>query len=398
MIRSGRIASLVAPLTFAAALAPCPVAASSLEPYQMVRSLQLLQDTIAAGDHAALPLQRKLLEMIDGRFRSARSEDFADARNFRALLVYGMSGGNPATVKAVLSRLPPEVAGNPAAAGILSYLEGANRGAMDALAEIEPMAQPGDLGACLALIMGTVIGTQDPAAGLPLLDKARLLGPGTLVEEAALRRSIAMSVTLQDPERFLRASNQYARRFLRSPYATQFAESFISGVTTLFAALDRTVLVETISEMTREHQKAVYLWLARSATIDGPPELGEFAAAGAAQLAAADPQATPRAALYSTIASIRGDTIEDFAQRLNAIDRNRLSRSDRRLLDAALAVAKDVLAAPDWAQEPAKTAAATALPADSPAIADEADPVQAVVDDARNRLESIDRLLEGTGG
>jgi len=46
-------------------------AAETLQPYQMVRSLQLVQDRIAAGDHAALPMQAKLLEMIDARpFRS----------------------------------------------------------------------------------------------------------------------------------------------------------------------------------------------------------------------------------------------------------------------------------------------------------------------------------------
>ena len=57
--------------------------AAALEPYQMVRSLQLVQDRIAVGDHAALPMQRKLLEMIDERLRSASSHDFVDQRNFR---------------------------------------------------------------------------------------------------------------------------------------------------------------------------------------------------------------------------------------------------------------------------------------------------------------------------
>ena len=37
----------------------------------MVRSLQLVQDRIASGDDAALPMQRKLLEMIDKRLREA---------------------------------------------------------------------------------------------------------------------------------------------------------------------------------------------------------------------------------------------------------------------------------------------------------------------------------------
>jgi chemotaxis protein MotC len=79
--------------------------ASSLQPYQMTRSLQLVQDRIASGDHAALPMQRRLIEMIDERLRQSTAIDFEDDRNFRALLIYGMSGGNPATFETVLTRL-----------------------------------------------------------------------------------------------------------------------------------------------------------------------------------------------------------------------------------------------------------------------------------------------------
>lgn len=44
------------------------LAQDPLQPYQMVRSLQLVQDRLASGDHAALPMQNKLLEMADARF------------------------------------------------------------------------------------------------------------------------------------------------------------------------------------------------------------------------------------------------------------------------------------------------------------------------------------------
>jgi len=74
---------------------PAASAEDALQPYQLVRSLQLVQDRIAAGDHAALPMQAKLLEMADTRLRAADAEDFKDPKNFRALLVYGMSGGKP---------------------------------------------------------------------------------------------------------------------------------------------------------------------------------------------------------------------------------------------------------------------------------------------------------------
>jgi chemotaxis protein MotC len=79
-------------------------AEEALQPYQLMRSLQLVQDSIAAGDHAALPMQAKLLEMVDTRLRAADAEDFKEPKNFRALLVYGMSGGNPVTVEAGTSR------------------------------------------------------------------------------------------------------------------------------------------------------------------------------------------------------------------------------------------------------------------------------------------------------
>ena len=78
----------------------------SLQPYQMVRSLQLVQDRIAGGDHAALPMQKKLLELTDARFRAASDKAFADRRNAHALMVYAMSGGNPATVADSLARPP----------------------------------------------------------------------------------------------------------------------------------------------------------------------------------------------------------------------------------------------------------------------------------------------------
>ncbi len=95
-----------------------------MQPYQMVRSLQLVQDRIASGDHAALPMQNKLLEMIDARLRDAGKEDFADKRNFRAMLVYAMSGGNPATIEAVLLRLNLEQTDAKLAEGVLDYLQG----------------------------------------------------------------------------------------------------------------------------------------------------------------------------------------------------------------------------------------------------------------------------------
>ena len=124
MRRSAIIGRAIGLLLLSAVHVAGAFAEDGLQPYQLVRSLQLVQDRIAAGDHAALPMQAKLLEMTDTRLRAADADDFSDPKNFRALLVYGMSGGNPVTVEAAVSRAKTDPQSLAIAKGIIDYLNG----------------------------------------------------------------------------------------------------------------------------------------------------------------------------------------------------------------------------------------------------------------------------------
>ncbi|TPK65984.1 MULTISPECIES: chemotaxis protein MotC [unclassified Mesorhizobium] len=323
------------------------LAQDSLQPYQLVRSLQLIQDRIAVGDHAALPMQSKLLEMIDTRLREADKNDFRDPKNFRALLVYGMSGGNPVTVEAAVSRATADARDLALARGVIDYLNGRPGEAIEALKPVDPMAQPSDLGAFLALVKGSLLAGDQPAAALVLLDEAKLLGPGTLVEEAALRRSVGIAVAQRDAARFALASTQYVERYLYSPYASQFADSFISGVIELHMSISQDKLADITSMMDPEREKVIYLRIARRAAIDGLNELSAFASARAEQGRDGNTnQGDPRALLYSSLSTVTSGTIEDVRAKLGKIDRSRLSDGDRALLDAAEAIAGEVVAPP----------------------------------------------------
>ncbi|TPM52509.1 chemotaxis protein MotC [Mesorhizobium sp. B2-2-3] len=323
------------------------LAQDSLQPYQLVRSLQLIQDRIAVGDHAALPMQSKLLEMIDTRLREADKDDFKDPKNFRALLVYGMSGGNSVTVEAAVSRATADARDLALARGVIDYLNGRPGEAIEALKPVDPMAQPSDLGAFLALVKGSLLASDQPAAALVLLDEAKLLGPGTLVEEAALRRSVGIAVAQRDAARFALASTQYVERYLYSPYASQFADSFVSGVIELHMSISQDKLADITSMMDPEREKVIYLRIARRAAIDGLNELSAFASARAEQGRDGNTnQGDPRALLYSSLSTVTSGTIEDVRAKLGKIDRSRLSDGDRALLDAAEAIAGEVVAPP----------------------------------------------------
>lgn len=369
MKRATVTSRLMGLLLLAAGYPSAGFAEDTLQPYQLVRSLQLVQDRIAAGDHAAMPMQAKLLEMTDTRLREADAEDFKDPKNFRALLVYGMSGGNPVTVEAAVSRAATDPASLAIAKGVIDYLNGRPGDAIEALRPIDPMTLPGDLGAFLALVKGSLLAGDQPAAALTLLDEAKLLSPGTLVEESALRRSVGIAVTQGDAARFALASTQYVERYLYSPYASQFADSFVSGVITLHMSISQDKLADITAMMDPEREKVIYLRIARRAAIDGLSELSAFASARAEQGRDGNTnQGDPRALLYSSLSTVTSDTTEDVRAKLGKIDRSKLSDGDRALLDAAQVIAGEMVAPP--ASPPAANPASAAVaPQPKPEVA-----------------------------
>jgi len=352
------IAAVLAVASPAVAEAPAP-----LSPFQLVRSLQLVQDRLADGDHAALPMQKKLLEMIDRRLREAAAEDFDDLRNFRAMLIYAMSGGNPKTIEVVSAKLDLEGPDAALSRGVLEYLQGRPSAARTQLAGIDALAQAPELGAFLALVKGSIAATDDPEAALGFFDQARLLGPGTLIEEAALRRSIILGAERGDAERFLLLSSQYVRRFLRSPYASQFADSFVAGVIQLDGIVSLDAIDDIVAGMEADQRKVIYLRLARRSAIDGLRELSAFASTRAESSGSSEkPTDDPRTILYASLSSVTSDNVAEVVARLKTIDTSKLSANDRLLLEAVTKVADEVMAAlpePEKPKpEPAKEVAA----------------------------------------
>jgi chemotaxis protein MotC len=338
---------------------------ADLQPYQMVRSLQLIQDKIAAGDHAALPMQRKILQMLDTRFQDTESEDYSDLRNYRAMLVYAMSGGNPKTIEIALARIHLDETNRSLGIGILDYLRGNPKAAKAVLHDVDPLKLPQELGAFFALVKGSVNAIDDPEGAMDYFDEARLLSPGTLVEEAALRRTLTVSATSHAPERFMRAAEAYVRRFLTSPYASQFADTFVGGIIELGDSADLALLDEIVNKMEPVQRKTVYLRLARRAAIDGFPGLAAFSSekADAIEVEGFGPEGDPRAELYAALATVTSETVDDVRQQLARIDRSLLSPKDLMLLEAAEAMANEVVNVPSATDEPKPDPVAAAKPA-----------------------------------
>ncbi len=386
----------------------------NLMPYAMLRSLQFVQDSVTMGDHSATEMQRFLLQTIDERLKSAPSAIFKDPRNVDAALVYAMSGGNPATLELLVAR---DVDGNfdSRVADILrKYLSGKGTLVAQSIAAMVPEYRGTRIGAYLALIGGNVTIPRDPVAALGFYDIARLEAPGTIVEEAALRRSLAIAVEDGDAGRGVEYAQRYARRFLHSPYASQFADLLVSLVVKRVDSIGHDTIEETFAMMDAERQKEAYLRLSRLAAISGKDSLARMAALKAKALSPDMPdQPQVQANLYESLSNIGTPDVVSAIETIGQIPEAQLSDRDRALRDAARAIADQVVRppSPQPGADPGVTAgqgAGSGAPANEAASSDtkgiwrvenhkaedEGENVRQLVTSGRSKLDEIDSLLK----
>ncbi|PZP49766.1 MAG: chemotaxis protein [Agrobacterium fabrum] len=385
----------------------------NLMPYAMLRSLQFVQDSVAMGDHSASEMQRFLLQTIDERLKSAPSAIFKDPRNVDAALIYAMSGGNPATLELLVAR---DVDGNfdSRVADILrKYLSGKGTLVAQSIAAMVPEYRGKRIGAYLALIGGNVTIPRDPVAALGFYDIARLEAPGTIVEEAALRRSLAIAVEDGDAARGVDYAQRYARRFLHSPYASQFADLLVSLVVKRADSISEEAIQETFAMMDMERQKEAYLRLSRLAAISGRDSLARMAALKAKALSPALPgEPEVQANLYESLSNIGTPDVVSAIETIGQIPEAQLSDRDRALREAARAIAEQVVRPPS-PQPGAEAETATkdtgrnapeneTTAADAKSIwrvetqkvDDEGENVRQLVTSGRSKLDEIDSLLK----
>jgi chemotaxis protein MotC len=386
----------------------------NLMPYAMLRSLQFVQDSVAMGDHSATEMQRFLLQTIDERLKSAPPAIFKDPRNVDAALIYAMSGGNPATLELLVAR---DVDGNfdSRVADILrKYLSGKGTLVAQSIAAMVPEYRGTRIGAYLALIGGNVTIPRDPLAALGFYDIARLEAPGTIVEEAALRRSLAIAVEDGDAGRGVDYAQRYARRFLHSPYASQFADLLVSLVVKRADSIGEEAIQETFAMMDTERQKEAYLRLSRLAAISGKDSLARMAALKVKGLSPAMPdQPEVQANLYESLSNIGTPDVVSAIETIGQIPEAQLSDRDKALLGAARAIAEQVVRPPS--AQPGTDAGVTAgagaghdAPSKEAASAeaksiwrvethkadDEGENVRQLVTSGRSKLDEIDSLLK----
>jgi chemotaxis protein MotC len=362
MIRTGVIIAVL--LALAGAARAEAIAAAAPEPYQLVRRLQMLQDDIARGNLAAHNAQPNVLKSLGDKFKDADAAVWKDPRNSRAVVTFLLSGGAPD----IVTELRARVALNVDAAildGAIAYVEGRPDDARAKLGTVDARTLPATLGAEIALVQSALSAQSDVSATIDRLDEVRLLMPGTLVEEAALRREIFLVGQADDFDKFESLALQYFRRFRHSIYAGNFRQRFALAVARFSFAqqTDRFPrLIAVLDNLDQPSQRTFYLLIARTALLRGKTEMTVLAAERVAALADDGSNERTRARLYSAIARLVTSAHDDAQRELQGIDEGQLSDRDAELLDAALKLGRNVRKSlPVVAERPAGAVEETAM-------------------------------------
>jgi len=330
--------------------APATAPASKPLPFQLVRTLQSLQNQAAAGNRAAHEAQGRLLREFEEPLTHQDPAVWTDPRNTRAAVQYVLSGGQPAVLQELLkggepAGLPPGLA-----QGALAYVTGDLDKARTLLMPLDPTSLHESLAGQLALIQATLIMRNDQKQALKLLDQARLLAPGSLVEEGALRRSVFIAAEINELDRLEKATAQYVRRFDHSVYADHFRQAFATSLARFDVGRDPAKfpqLVATLHAFSREQQRAVLLILARDALVNGRFEQARKASEEVSKLPGSDQATVTRASLYIAAARIAVDRADGAFETLKRIDPSRLQPVEQEIHRTALRVASQIVDAPN---------------------------------------------------
>lgn len=342
---------------------------------------------------------------------------FKDPRNVDAVFVFAMSGGNPQTLDFLAARDVDGEFDGRLARVLRRYFQGQGLTAVAAFEGLVKEYGTSPVGPYLALVAGNITANADPAKAIGYFDQVRLLAPGTNLEEAALRRSLAV-ILPTEPGRGFDLAAKYVRRFLYSPYASQFIDMFVQLATDDDGKGDRSRWTDVVSMMDDPRAHEFYLRVSRRALLAGNKDLARFAALNAERLSPS-PGSENNAIgqLYGDLASISSSNVVEAAKSLSQIPDGALSERDRNLRAAAQKVVEQILMAPETSSvsaEPvvmpageagqAATASATipSAPAPTTSVAKPAakteNPemeasLQTYVEQNRMKLKQIDDLL-----
>jgi chemotaxis protein MotC len=365
-------------------------------PFEIVRALDALQDQLVLGNVAAQNALPHVIAQMGDRLLATDPQNWRHVKNARAVVTYTLSGGQVRVIRHVLQIGNSPELEKKLMEGALAYIEGNEAKAKQLLLTIDSRSLPPPLAGHIALVQAILLSHEDAAKSNELLDLARVLAPGTLVEETALRREVFNLSEGGDLNRFVLLTGQYLRRFKKSLYADNFKQKFSATVTRLGMTNgpDQFGKITTsIADLDTDDQLNLYMLIAQAAILNGNVTVAHLASEKVIAIAKDGSADRLRAKLYEAAALILSSNYDQGVAKLKELDASQLSKHDAELKSAILSISKQIRQWPEMSvslndAEPKPNPQASGRDATMAAAADP------VIDLAQKAIADTDLLLQ----
>lgn len=313
-------------------------------PWQTIRTFLRAHDQLAtkgenAGEGALAEVRREQAKVFEGAGPAA----WDDPRTRHAAVVYVLAGGDAEILRHAMASKAVKPEEMRLLKGVLAYGRGQTGHALELLGEHDAMTLPPLLGGHLALAQALLIAPQDPGAALGYLNKAKLLLPGSLIEEAALRHTITLSAKVGDRQAFWLAARRYFHHFARSGYAPSFRRLLVATIVQWPHGNTLELLDEVTGAVSARNELGagqMLVSVAEEALYAGKIALTRQAASRAVGHFGEGSEARRRAILYLNTALIFTEHHEEAAAELKALSVVDLRVQDGLLRKTALDLAE----------------------------------------------------------
>jgi chemotaxis protein MotC len=329
----------------ALALTPAPALSDSINFSYMVDDLRRIQLQIAQGDRAAYTANLNQLKTIGAAIATAPPETWKGRREADSLVSFILSGGPLAEAARLLTGDAVLESERALARGALAYVTNHEADAIALLGREDLTALDARVAGEVAFARSVLETRRDAKAAVELLDWARLLAPGGLVEEAALRREIALLVEAKDVGRAAVLIRQYSTRFAASLYAPDFYRDLAGSIARFGLADDPDnykFLSRAVAALPADGRRDFLLTLAKSALVNARFDTAAAAATEELAAAHADSPEAMRARLYLAASKMFSDAYDAAVADLRTIADSKLDRADADLLAAVRRVAGEL--------------------------------------------------------
>ncbi len=295
---------------------PSPTPATLSE---MTDTLQRIQVRMTEGDGAAYPQTVQLLQAIGAEIAKSPPDTWKEKDQSNALVIFILSGGPLSEVVPLLRGDALPESDRSLARGAFAYITGHGADALELLRPVNIGALDSRIAGQVAFARSLLESKRDPKTAIALLDWARLVAPGTLVEEAALRRELALLAEQHELERVALLTREYVMRFSRSVYAPDFFRGF-GRIVAMDGLADDPAhyqqLADAAQTLPPQSKRDFLLGLAKAATVNARFDAAAAAAKDAIKGAAPGSEEEARARLYLAAGRLFSDDWPRGAQRV----------------------------------------------------------------------------------